>query len=237
MSLNKDNFSFIVHIAINGTTGSGVLYKTKKNLYIVTAKHVLLNNDNKLIGNHIVVIAKDVNESLGTATTYEIEIDNLANIIFTDDPNTDLIALKIEDDEKTIINNYVERPFVSEKDIINFDNISVLKSIYIGGCPTSLSISVTDYDITRPSFRRGIISSIYEKEFIVDCPTYYGMSGGPVFIENQNGEIQIIGVISKLVPLLVQWYNNRERSIINTDFENSGFSICVKIPELISKLN
>lgn len=236
MSLNKDNFSFIVHIAVNGTSGSGVLYKTDENLYIVTAKHVLLDNDNKPIGTNIVVIAKDINEGLETATTYEIEIDNLKNIIFPDDINIDLIALKIEEGEKTIINNNVERPFVRENHTLNFDNISVLKTIYIGGCPTSLSIDVTDYDITRPCFRRGIISSIYEKDFIIDCPTYYGMSGGPVFIENEKGEIQIIGIISKLVPLLVQWYNNRERAIINTDFENSGFSICVKFSGLISKL-
>jgi V8-like Glu-specific endopeptidase len=237
MSLNKENFSFIVHIAINGTTGSGVLYKTEKNLYLVTAKHVLLDTDNELIGNNITVIAKNINEGIETSTTYEVEIDDLENIIFTDDINTDLIALKIEEGEKTLINNNTVRPYVTENDIVNFDNISVLKTIYIGGCPTSLSINVNDYDITRPSFRRGIISSIYEKDFIIDCPTYYGMSGGPVFIENENGEIQIIGVISKLVPLLVQWYNNRERAIINTDFENSGFSICVKLSELISKLN
>lgn len=237
MSLNKENFNFIVHIAINGSTGSGFLYKTETNLYLITAKHVLLNNDNTLIGNNIVIIAKDVNESIATATTYEIEISDLSNTILSDDPNLDIIALKIENDDNTIITNNVLRAFVTNNDISNFDNLNVLQSIYIGGCPTSLSINVTDYDITRISFRRGIISSIYEKEFIIDCPSYYGMSGGPVFIENNNGEIHIIGIISKLVPLLVQWFNNRERAIINTDFENSGFSICIKLNEIINKLD
>ncbi len=237
MSLNKKQFSFIVHIAISGTTGSGFLYKKDPYLYLVTAKHVLLDDANNLIGNNIVIIAKDINESLATATTYEIEVKDLSNVIFLADPTVDLVALKIEDNAQTTISNNIERPFVDENDIVNFDDISVLNSVYIGGCPTSLSISVTDYDITRASFRKGIISSIYEKNFIIDCPSYYGMSGGPVFIEDSNGEIKIIGVISKLVPLLVQWYNNRERTIINTDFENSGFSVCVKLNEIISKLN
>lgn len=237
MSIKKENFSFIVHIAINGSTGSGFLHKTEANLYLITAKHVLLNNDNTLIGNNIVIIAKNVNEGIATATTYEIEISDLSNTILSDDPNLDIIALKIENDENTIITNNVLRAFVTNNDILNFDNLNVLESIYIGGCPTSLSINVTDYDITRISFRRGIISSIYDKEFIIDCPSYYGMSGGPIFIENNNGEIHIIGIISKLVPLLVQWFNNRERAIINTDFENSGFSICIKLNEIINKLD
>lgn len=236
MSLNKENFSFIVHISVDGSTGSGFLYKTEMNLYLITAKHVLLDSDNLLVGNNIVIIAKNMNEVINTATTYEIEISDLSNIIFSDDMNLDIIALKIEDEENTIITNDYQRPFVKVNDILNFDNLNVLKSIYIGGCPTSLSIDVTDYDITRVSFRRGIISSIYEREFIIDCPTYYGMSGGPIFVENNNGEIQIIGIVSKLVPLLVQWFNNRERSIINTDFENSGFSICIKLNEIINKL-
>jgi hypothetical protein len=238
MNIDKQNFSFIVFISVNSTinsaSGSGIMYKTDENLYLITAKHVLFKNDGSIIGENIIITSKNFDETIETATIYEIQNFKICETILHG--ILDIVAVKIDLNDNIIVNNYINRPLVKKENIVPYDNISIFNEIYLAGFPTSLKVDITDYDLSKINFRKGIITSKYQNEFIVDSSTYYGMSGGAVFSINNTGNIFIIGIISKLVPLLVEWYNNREKSIINTDFENSGYSICIRIDDFINLL-
>lgn len=234
MSIHKKDFSYIVFIAVNSSNGSGIMYKTDDNLYLITAKHVLFKNDNSIIGKNVVITSKNFDENIENATIFEIQDFSICPPIFC--ANLDVVAIKMELNENITIHNQVNRSLVTQESIIQYDNLEIFNEIYLAGFPTSLKVEIDNYDLTKVNFRKGIITSKYENEFIVDSSTYYGMSGGAVFSIDETGNVFIIGIISKLVPLLVEWYNNRERSIINTDFENSGYSICVRIDDLIKLL-
>lgn len=234
MSINKNNFSYIVFVSVNSSNGSGIMYKTEDNLYLITAKHVLFKSDNSIIGKNVIITSKNFDEKIETATIFEIEDFRLCQHIFCG--NLDIVGIKIELNENITIHNQIDRPSVTQESTTSYDNLSIFNEIYLAGFPTSLKVDIDNYDLTKINFRKGIITSKYDNEFIVDSSTYYGMSGGAVFSIDETGNVFIIGIISKLVPLLVEWYNNRERSIINTDFENSGYSICVRIDNLIKLL-
>lgn len=235
MSLGLNDFSYLCFISIGSTNGTGLLYQTAEVLYLITAKHVLFRSDNSLISDSVVITCKNIDETIETATIYEV--DNLNQLETTRCAGLDIVAVNLAPNENIIVRNQKERPIVKQEDIITYDDTGIFNEIYLAGFPTSLKVDIEDYDLTKANFRKGIITSKYQNEFIVDCSAYYGMSGGAVFSVDNNNNVFIIGIISKLVPLLVEWYNNRERSITNTDFENSGYSICVRIDKIIELLN
>ena len=234
MSINKTNFSYIAFTSVSNTNGSGIIYRTDESLYLITAKHVLFKNDNSPIGENVVITCKNFDEFIETATIYEIE--NLYNCEAIFMANLDVVAIRLELNENITIHNEIERPIVKKENIREYNDAAIFSEIYLGGFPTSLKVDIDEYDLTKINFRKGIITSKYQNEFIVDSSTYYGMSGGAVFSIDDHGNVFIIGIISKLVPLLVEWYNNREKSITNTDFENSGYSICIRIDEIVKIL-
>ena len=86
-------------------------------------------------------------------------------------------------------------------------------------------------------FRKGIVAGkTYELgNVIVDCPSYGGNSGGPIFAEKEivkNNTIEkdykLIGLVSGFVPFSEIWYNQNYQ-YQNVNINNSGFSEIVPI--------
>jgi hypothetical protein len=112
-----------------------------------------------------------------------------------------------------------------------YDEILPSNEVFIFGYPTSLGISAKhQIDVTRPLLRKGIIAGKNEqnKTLILDCPVYYGNSGGPCVeveeIDPGARKFNLIGVVSEFVPFEKKWINIRQ-GLVNTEIENSGYSI------------
>ena len=84
-----------------------------------------------------------------------------------------------------------------------------------------------------PLLRRGIVAGKNQaaQTIIVDCPAYYGNSGGPVChveLDGMRTEFTIIGIVSQFVPFVEQWENKTHR-YSNMELSNSGYSIITPI--------
>ena len=109
-------------------------------------------------------------------------------------------------------------------------DVLVGNEVYIFGYPTSLSIS-PEIDIKKPLLRRGVVAGKNEtfKTIILDCPAFYGNSGGLVLeIEDTSitrTEYRAIGIIIRFIPFFKGWT------------ENSGYSIAEPMDGLIELLS
>ncbi|NBA86059.1 hypothetical protein GVN16_09820 [Emticicia sp. CRIBPO] len=269
MKIHQDNFSYAILLSIDEgkSKGSGFRLKYKGFNFLVSAKHVFYDENNKLYGDTL--IANCPSSPLGQGQL-QLQIDLTAANIFYSKTSDVCVLLLGENHHLTTptghlkyetgdhkrpaqlkLKEYVEVLEQTAKHITsleveatrNLSEIGIANDVYLMGYPTSLGLTQSKYfDITKPLIRKGIISGINtnEETFIIDCPSYQGNSGGPVVEQGEDGYFRIIGLVSQYIPYETTWYNNRER-IKNTEVSNSGFSVCVpfdKINELIeSKIN
>lgn len=121
----------------------------------------------------------------------------------------------------------------------NLDDIKIANDVYLMGYPTSLGMKQDFlFDPTKPLLRKGIIAgiNIEKKTFIIDCPAYYGNSGGPIVEACEDGFFRVIGFVSKFIPFITEWKNSRER-VINTDISNSGYSVCIPMDSIFELID
>jgi hypothetical protein len=118
---------------------------------------------------------------------------------------------------------------LTKNNIKLFDDVLISNEIFSFGYPSSLS-QYPPLNIRMPLLRKGIIAGKNEtnKIIIIDCPSYYGNSGGLVIEREETTlfekKFMAIGVVSALVPFIK---GNHE------DFENSGYSIAVPMDPVL----
>lgn len=124
-----------------------------------------------------------------------------------------------------------------------YAEVLIGNEVFIFGYPTSIGIkNVPQIDYTRPLLRKGIIAGKNEdkKNIILDCPVYYGNSGGPVVeVEEEGGTIRkfrVVGIISQFVPFEQEWFN-LQHGYTNKDLENSGYSIATPLDAALELIN
>lgn len=118
-------------------------------------------------------------------------------------------------------------------DIKKFDDVLISNEIFIFGYPTSLGIpEMPQLEYDKPLLRKGIVAgkNISKMTLILDSPVYYGNSGGPVIeveqVELVTTRYRLIGVVSQFIPFEEEW-ENKKHHIVNKQISNSGYSIVV----------
>lgn len=207
-------------------------------LYILSQMLKLKSKKAKLIS-----YASDPNEKASREIIVDFEVLNKKNFILYN-KSRDIAVVELgktieKENGKYQINYYkkavktisvVGTGFsLNEKLLKKFEDVLVGNEVYIFGYPTSLSIN-PEIDINKPLLRRGIIAGKNEifKTIILDCPVFFGNSGGLVVeVEKVSTAINFraIGIISKFVPYLIGWK------------ENSGYSIAEPMDGLIELLS
>jgi hypothetical protein len=82
--------------------------------------------------------------------------------------------------------------------------------------------------------RKGIIAgkNPSRRTIILDCPSYYGNSGGPVVQAERLGlgktEFKIIGIVSQFVPFKETWVNVTHK-MSHWEISNSGYTVVMPI--------
>ena len=67
------------------------------------------------------------------------------------------------------------------------------------------------------------------KTIIVDCPSYQGNSGGPLFeISEDKKKIGVIGIVSRSV-IQVEYLTNSYYKYNNVNISNSGYTVIIPI--------
>lgn len=253
--LPENNLSIPILIKFDtGSSGSGFNVITKDHLYLVTARHVLSDNTGNLLGKSIELVAysDDLNDK--TPTVINLNCEKLTangNVILH--PEKDVAVIKIgnaDGNNSFQLVEGVEAVSVSKTGIVwtnsnqllSYDKVLISNSVYIFGYPSSIGMQNSpQFDYNRPLIRKGIVASKYEQAntIILDCPVYYGNSGGAVIqeeiLENGDRNFNIIGVVSQFVPYVENWVNNRN-GLVNTTILNSGYSVAVSIDTVLELL-
>ena len=133
---------------------------------------------------------------------------------------------------------------VKKDGLKKYDDVLIGNEVYVFGFPTSLGLkNIPQIDYKKPLLRKGIIAGINNnlKTIIIDCPIYFGNSGGPVIEVEQVSlskiNFKVIGIISRFVPF-VEIINNVTQNYQNINVTNSGYAVVVPIDfilELIDK--
>lgn len=258
-SIPDDNLAYPVFILLtNGSSGTGFFINSKSGTYLVTCKHVLFDRKNKLLSNKGDFFSSSKNLQDKTQNHFQINLKYMyENNLLKYNPKYDIAILKIGtilaldslqhqinlfDSVKVISSSKSGIVGVNERDIKMYDEVLVANDIYIFGYPTSLGIPESpQFDYFKPLLRKGIIAGKYDdlKTIILDCPVYFGNSGGPVLQSTFKGfggfEFNVIGVVLEFIPFAETWVNATQQ-YSNISISNSGYSVCVSMDVVLEML-
>lgn len=254
-SLPENNLSIPILIKFNtGSSGSGFNVRTEGFLYFVTAKHVLVNGQNDLHGESAILTAysEDLNDKTPTIIDLNLEILKKNNdIVLHTTRDVAVIKIGIANGDGFNLIDGVNLVSSAKAGVVwtkldtlcSYNNVLVSNPVYIFGYPSSIGMQNSpQFDYDRPLIRKGIIASKYDdaNTIILDCPVYYGNSGGPVIQEEAEisgtKTFKLIGVVSQFVPYVENWVNNKN-NLINTTVLNSGYSVAVSIDSVIELIH
>jgi len=256
-AIPDNNLAYPVLIILdNGSTGTGFYFSNETNLYFVTAKHVLFDTSNTLRANSgsFISISDKPKEKGNNHLKINLKFffDN-NNLRYSAD--YDVSVMKIGEkssghtnykvtlfDSIKSISNVGKLIAVNETAINKYEDVLISNDVFIFGYPTSIGISNNpQIDFSRPLLRKGIVAgkNDNQKTIILDCPVYYGNSGGPVLEVIDKGagrhEFRVIGVVSQFVPFAEVWYN-RTHKYTNINFSNSGYSVCISMDVVLDMI-
>jgi hypothetical protein len=265
-AIPSDNLAYPVLIAFPGigSLGTAFYIKNDKHLYLVTAKHVLCKNSQcELRGDTAICLSypEDITEVDPITLSVDVNSLNSQGLIRYHQTH-DVVVVQIGSTEKKSgesisinFNKGVSRPIAKNNTSsvvvadVNatkaFDDVLISNDVFIFGYPTSIGIQKDpQYEILRPLLRKGIIAgkNLQKETIIIDCPVYYGNSGGPVievdrvnFLENKYF---LIGVVTQFIPYTETW-ENKTNKVTRLDVANSGYSVVApidKVLELIAQI-
>lgn len=221
---------------------------------IVTARHVLFDENNKLRCKALNFTCQDISNNQLSPVVFEIDLDEITPVhsngadvaLILIGWNISLLKNKITPQHKGV-HKRKRDIFISKEGVMGpensakgklvsvgegttrlFNEIGIGNDVFIVGYPISLGLDTSgQLDHKRPLLRKGIIAGINQEQrtIILDCPVYFGNSGGPVIeYDNTDRCFYIIGVVSQYVPFVNKWANVRER-YINVELTNSGYCV------------
>lgn len=255
-AIPEDNLKYPVLIKYkNNPIATGFFGRKDNVVYFVTAKHVFYQKNKEGVDTLMNESAELVAYSRESGFNNQIKISVMLNLLANEKnlrihPTSDVLVIKIgeiiKSDEGSAITFTQGAKILTagKQEIVtaNFDDtiklyndVSISNDIYIFGYPSSLGIkNVPQIDYERPLLRKGIVAGKNEnlKTIILDCPSYYGNSGGPVVeIERVNlttYKFSVVGLVSEFVPFEEEWYSQKHK-IVNINIENSGYSVATPI--------
>jgi hypothetical protein len=223
---------------------SGVFVSDSTNIYFITARHCLFvdpeDGDFDLIANkgELIYYPHDVSKDDQSIITVDIKRafnEGMIKYDMQQDVAVILIA-KITDATNfkllkfcTINKGNIFFHHLDVKCTLSYDKTSIGGEIYLYGYPVSIGRhKPPQFDYLRPLLRKGIVAGKYEKlkTLIIDCPAYYGNSGGPVFA-TKDSSTTLVGILSEYVPY-GEGQNTRNWET-NTQTMNSGYSVVISI--------
>jgi hypothetical protein len=249
----KNNLAYPVRIdlqtaagLLHGSMGSGFFVNTAQATLLVTAKHVLFD-DNDLICPRasLNAYANDL------VTPLRLTIDLSAALTAGElkkHPSADVAVVRLCTQNAALGNPLA--PYVTNHSpnamaiglsypqaFKRLADVLVSNPVYLFGYPASVGHG-TQIDHTRPLLRRGIVAgtNVQSEKIIIDCPVYQGNSGGLVLeretISITQDTFRAIGVAVETVPFIEQ-LQSLQYGTTNTSIENSGYAIVEPMDRVI----
>ena len=257
-SIPDDNLAYPVLITLRtGSTGSGFFLNTSTNVYLVTARHVLMDGQAASVqcplaelvsysgdpddhtANRIVLDLGLLfsNKCVKAHTTCDVMAVRLFSSVTNGVhcPRGQMAALPGVAVAQSSSNGVVSVKLDAVK---RYDDVLVANEVYLFGNPSSLGIQeIPQLDPFRPLLRKGIVAALNDKShsIVLDCPAYPGSSGGPVLEADSDHigrQMRVIGVVCQFVPNAELWVN-ASNGFANRSISNSGYSIAIPMDPVL----
>lgn len=247
-SIPEDNLALPVLLTFDtGYSGSGFLLGGNDKIYLITAKHVLFGQGINTLGKQITLLVPTKNINDDSKYTISINLNTITPIYHA---SADVASIELgktitnpDGSGSTLIFNggvvvvkSGDTPMVwvnSKGGVKLIKDVLVSNDVFLYGYPTSLGIKdMPQFDYSKPLLRKGIVASVNKNlgTIIIDCPVYYGNSGGPV-IEVDGSSHRVIGVVVQLIPFVEQWVNTKNK-LVNEEWANSGYSVVISMDKV-----
>jgi hypothetical protein len=242
-----DNLTYATLLSLDSgkSSGSGFFLSVNGVDYLITARHVLYDDD-KLRCEDLLISSQNSRGQIEDSKMFEIDMKS-AHVL--DSKTDDVAAIKFGSIEKSEFSDHISivQEGLSETFSINqeeqtrlLEEIRIANDVYLVGFPTSLIFQNSKhFDPGKPLLRKGIVAGINANDntFIIDCSAYYGNSGAPILEVCEDNELRVIGIVSRYIPFVVEWKNNREMSVTHAEYLNSGYSVCVPMNAVLKLIN
>ena len=236
----------------SGGSSSGVIVADSSYLYLVTARHCLLNE----VKNRISLVDSSALLIYYVGDPYSSKPDSIMINLSKASKQGDLLFDPVNDIGILVIakiNGYtasggpkftyqsstnkltkMASGGISKDLCLEFNKVDVGDDCLILGYPASLQANSTnDFDFNRPLLRKGAISGKDKLKgtIIVDCPSYQGNSGGPVFSSSvyEQSNIGLIGIVSRSILQAEQLESSYYKTTVSVNFSNSGYTVIIPI--------
>ena len=248
-AIPDDNLAYPVLITLgNGSSGSGFYLNTGDAVFLVTAKHVLFDpKTKKLLDPSISLLSysRDPTDSTPNQLTVDLTILQTSAKV-KPHPTEDVAVVKLfklVPPGGEAKNGVLTQPEVGVKidgqsksgllgvsleNVKPFSEVLTGNDVMVFGYPSSLGLQeMRELDLHRPLLRKGIVAGTNPatRSLILDCPSYFGNSGGPVVEIDRQGfgaSLKVVGVISQYVPFV---QTGGSQTFIMQLASNSGYSI------------
>jgi hypothetical protein len=242
----------------NGGEASGFFYADSINCYLVTAKHVFFDmKSNRLLSETADLISypRDPYKDPSNVLRCDLKLLLDGNLVRYH-RLFDVAVAQIGHNEKSdSVNAFIQynaaitkpnpqasriNPFKKENTLVSKE-VAVGTEVYIAGYPSSIGITeMPQLESTQPLLRKGIVAGKNHRRqtIILDCPVYFGNSGGPVMASLSTSfktELRLIGIVSEFVPFEEKWINDKYK-YANVEFSNSGYSIVAPIEVMLEMI-
>jgi len=258
-NIPDNNLAYPVLIEIDKRiTGSGFMMNVEGQMFFATAKHVLFDEASNAPTGLIAKLmcpTDDLTNNDNRDLVVDLEACNMVGHSSADVAIIQIIVSRDEQNKKIQIGNgvrQVKKKMVGMTVAVQVPQatkrlaqVLVSNDVFLYGYPTSLRLQDSaQFDFHKPLLRKGIVANVYPEQstIILDCPVYFGNSGGPVIEvekdKNGNYNHKVIGVVSQYVPFVQKWTDVKGK-VETQAIMNSGYSIAVsmdKVFELVTQL-
>jgi S1-C subfamily serine protease len=213
--LPEDNLAYPVQVLVEGGGGTGFFVRRDRDLFLVTARHVLVNPQTGQLWSReatLRALSKDVKETAVTVihlNTAQLQDERqLRTDAIRDVAVMRLGTLKVDSVDTTpgvvITDKSKAGIIVAPFDYLTrYADVDISSQIFMLGYPSIGVTNATQIDRTRPLVRGGIVAGVNAalKTIIIDAPVNHGNSGGPVVQLSRTNRLRIIGIATQFVPV------------------------------------
>jgi S1-C subfamily serine protease len=213
--LPEDNLAYPVQVLAQGGGGTGFFVRRDRDLFLVTARHVLVNPLTEqpwAPEATLRALSKDLKETAVTVIHLnsgqledgrQIRTDAVRDVAvvrlgtLTSDGMNTTPGVVVTDRSKGGI---IVAPF---EYLTRHNAVDISSQIFMLGYPSIGVTGAAQIDRTRPLVRSGIVAGVNAalKTIIIDAPVNHGNSGGPVVQLSRTNRLRIIGIATQFVPV------------------------------------
>jgi len=213
--LPEDNLAYPVQVLVEGGGGTGFFVRRDRDLFLVTASHVLVNPQTQQPWAReatLRALSKNIKETavtvihlnsgqlqderrIRTDAVRDVAVVRLGTLT-SDGMNT--TPGVVVTDRST--GGIIVAPFDY---LTRYTAVDISSQIFMLGYPSIGVAGAAQIDRTRPLVRSGIVAGLNPalKTIIIDAPVNHGNSGGPVVQLSRTNRLRIIGIATQFVPV------------------------------------